>query len=80
VLSLAIIFNTHANEDEVLVDGSISGKVIDSALNVPLPYVNVVIKNAEGEIVTGGITLDDGTFNITKIPEGNITVIIQIKI
>ena len=77
VLSLVLISNTHANEDEVLVDGSISGKVIDAALNVPLPYVNVIIKNEQGEIVTGGITLDDGVFKITKIPEGNITVTIQ---
>ncbi len=77
VLSLALIFNAHATEDEVLVDGRISGTVIDSALNVPLPYVNVIIKNSKGEIVTGGITLEDGKFKITKIPEGKITVTIQ---
>ena len=77
VLSLAIIFNAHANENETLVDGSISGIVMDASLNQPLPYVNVIIKNSQGEIVTGGITLDDGAFKITKIPEGNITVTIQ---
>ena len=77
VLSLCIIFNTHATENEALVDGSISGKVIDASLNEPLPYVNVIIKNSKGEIVTGGITLDDGTFKITKIPEGKISVTIQ---
>ena len=77
VLSLCLILNTHATENEVLVDGSISGKVMDASLNEPLPYVNVIIKNSEGDIVTGGITLDDGTFKITKIPEGNITVTIQ---
>ena len=75
--SLCIILNTHATENEVLVDGFISGKVIDASLNQPLPYVNVIIKNSKGDIVTGGITLDDGTFKITKIPEGNITVTIQ---
>lgn len=77
VLSLFIIFNAQATEKETLVDGSISGKVYDAALNEPLPYVNIVIKNSEGEIVTGSITLEDGTFKITKIPEGNITVTIQ---
>ncbi|RLD30019.1 MAG: TonB-dependent receptor [Bacteroidetes bacterium] len=77
VLSLFTILNIQATEKEALVDGSISGKVYDATLNEPLPYVNIVIKNSEGEIVTGGITLEDGTFKITKIPEGNITVTIQ---
>lgn len=77
VLSFVLIFNAHAIENDALVDGSISGKVIDASLNQPLPYVNVIIKNSEGEIVTGGITLEDGTFEITKIPEGNITVTIK---
>ncbi len=77
VLTLFTILNIQATEKEALVDGSISGKVYDAALNEPLPYVNIVIKNSEGEIVTGSITLDDGTFKITKIPEGNITVSIQ---
>ncbi|MCH7525757.1 MAG: carboxypeptidase-like regulatory domain-containing protein [Bacteroidetes bacterium] len=77
VLSLFIIFNAQATEKETLVDGSISGKVYDAALNEPLSYVNIVIKNSEGEIVTGSITLEDGTFKITKIPEGKITVTIQ---
>ncbi len=77
VLSLCTILSVQATEKEALVDGSISGKVYDATLNEPLPYVNIVIKNSEGEIVTGGITLEDGTFKITKIPEGNITVTIQ---
>ena len=77
MLSLCLIFNTHATENETLVDGSISGKIIDATLNEPLPYVNVIIKNSNGEIITGGITLEDGTFKITKIPKGNITVTIQ---
>jgi len=77
VLTLFTILNIQATEKETLVDGSISGKVYDAALNEPLPYVNIVIKNSEGEIVTGSITLEDGTFKITKIPEGNITVTIQ---
>ena len=77
VLTLFTILSTQATEKETLVDGSIFGKVYDASLNEPLPYVNIVIKNSEGEIVTGSITLEDGTFKITKIPEGNITVTIQ---
>lgn len=57
--------------------GTISGKVLDAKLNAPLPYVNVIIKNASGKTLTGGITLDDGTFKIEKITEGKISVIVQ---
>ncbi len=65
-----------ANNGEVRT-GTIKGKVIDASINQPLPYVNVVIKNNENEIVTGGITTDDGSFEIKKVPEGNLTVNIQ---
>lgn len=58
-------------------NGSVSGTVIDAGLNEPLPYVNVVIKNASNETVTGGITSENGTFTIDKIPEGKISVVIQ---
>ncbi|GAB1856314.1 outer membrane beta-barrel family protein [Flavobacteriaceae bacterium MHTCC 0001] len=57
--------------------GTISGKVFDAKLKQPLPYVNVIIKNNQGKTITGGITLDDGTFKIEKVEEGNVTVSIQ---
>ncbi|MCK8479651.1 TonB-dependent receptor domain-containing protein [Psychroserpens algicola] len=58
-------------------DGSVSGRVIDAKLNEPLPYVNVVITDTSNKTITGGITNDDGTFEINKIPEGQIIVSIQ---
>jgi len=81
-LCLAMLFivqNTQAtsNSSTELIDGSITGKVLDATLNEPLPYVNIIIKNDKGDIITGAITLDDGTFKITKIPEGKITVTAQ---
>ena len=57
--------------------GTISGKVLDSELKQPLPYVNIVIKNMSGDILTGGITLEDGSFKIEKVKEGKITINIQ---
>jgi len=57
--------------------GTITGKVLDANLKAPLPYVNVIIKNAKGDILTGGITQEDGSFEINKIPEENIVVSIQ---
>ncbi len=60
-----------------LRDGSISGKVLDASLNQPLPYVNVLVTDLQGQTITGGITNDDGTFKIEKIPEGEVKVMIQ---
>ena len=67
-------YTTDPNPDKT---GTISGKVIDKNLNQPIPYVNVIIKNEAGDILTGGITLDDGTFEIQKIAEGKVSVNIQ---
>ena len=64
-------------ENEEFRDGQITGVVIDDALNEPLPYVNVVVKDTKDEIVTGGITDDNGNFKIVKIPEGTYKVTIQ---
>lgn len=57
--------------------GTISGKVLDATLKQPLPYVNIIIKNAKEDILTGGITSEDGSFKIEKIEEGKIIVSIQ---
>ncbi len=75
---LLLVFNgAHANSDETFKDGQITGVVMDDALDEPLPYVNVIVKDAAGETVTGGITDDDGKFKVDKIPEGDYTVTIQ---
>lgn len=58
-------------------NGSISGRVLDAELNQPLPYVNIVIKDNNGKIITGGITSEDGTFKIDRIPEGNVILSVQ---
>ncbi|MGC6430172.1 MAG: TonB-dependent receptor domain-containing protein [Jejuia sp.] len=54
--------------------GTILGKVLDANLKQPLPYVNVIVQNEKGETLTGGITLDDGSFKIEKIEEGTVNV------
>ena len=73
----SILSNAQPSAQEELRDGSISGRVMDATLNEPLPYVNIIIKSASNETITGGITKDDGTFEIKKIPEGTINVNIQ---
>jgi outer membrane receptor protein involved in Fe transport len=56
--------------------GSITGKVIDKKTNEPLPYVNVIVKEAN-KFITGGITTDKGIFYIKNLDLKNYTVEIQ---
>ena len=76
---LSISAKAHTTDPETDADktGAISGKVLDAKLKQPLPYVNIIIKNTSGRIITGGITLDDGTFEIKKIIAEHIIVSVQ---
>lgn len=58
-------------------NGSISGTVIDKNLQEPIPYVSIVIKDLNDEIITGGITDDLGEFTIEDLPEGKSKLYIQ---
>ncbi len=79
VLIIALIFTTsnYALPDPTDKPGKISGTVIDKKLEIPIPYVTVVVKNTKGEIITGGVTDDKGIFAIKDIPEGTSMVSIQ---
>ena len=68
------ILSAQPKSNSDIKTGSISGRVIDAGLNEPLPYVNVIIKDSNEKIITGGITNTDGTFNISKIPAGLVKV------
>ena len=60
-----------------VVTGSVTGVVIDADLNQPIPYATIIISKSGGETLTGGITNDNGIFEIKKIPEGIYTLKIQ---
>lgn len=79
VLSVISITGTQASNstNNTDIDGTITGKVIDLSLSTPLPYVNVIIKNDSGNIITGGITNEQGEFKIEDIPDGKYLVSIQ---
>ncbi len=76
-LFFSILLSAQPAKRTDLKTGSVSGRVLDATLNEPLPYVNVIIKNTAGETITGGITMENGTFNVDKIPEGLNMVSIQ---
>lgn len=77
VVFFSVLQFSIANEETKFKSGIITGIVLDKTLNQPLPYVNVVVKNSRKETVTGGITLEDGTFTIEEIQEGSYAVLIQ---
>ena len=62
---------------ELAKPGVISGKVIDEASKEALPYVSIVVMDMAKKIITGGITSENGEFNIKDIPRGNSLVEIQ---
>lgn len=74
IMVSSTILSAQPNSNSDIKNGSISGRIMDAELNEPLPYVNVIIKDAANKIITGGITADDGTFKIDKIPKGNVKV------
>lgn len=74
IMVSSVMLSAQPNSNSDIKNGSISGRVMDASLKEPLPYVNVVIKDNADKIITGGITSDDGTFKIDKIPEGLVKV------
>jgi len=75
----AISFSATAADPNLTSErpGKLTGLVIDQNFQEPLPYVTVVIKDLAGEVITGGVTDDNGKFIIEKIPEGKNLVFIQ---
>ena len=65
MLAMSLIVSATPNPDPTSDrPGKITGVVIDKNLQAPLPYVAVVIKDLAGEIITGGVTDDNGKFII----------------
>ncbi len=78
LVALCIGFNSFsATDPENDNPGKITGTVVDKTLQEPIPYVTIAIKTESGEIVTGGVTDDNGNFSIKDIPEGKNIVSIQ---
>ncbi len=74
----AIIFANSADPETDLKIGSVSGKVVDKTLNQPIAYAAIVIKSRdESGAVTGGITQEDGTFEVKDLPQGELTFEVQ---
>ena len=64
------------NTDPVIL-GSVTGIVMDQQFQEPIPYASISVKNPEGEIVTGTVSSEDGTFSLEKLKEGKYIFQIQ---
>ena len=67
---MGTLFSMHAQNA-----GTISGKVVDQK-NAPISYATIAIKEGEA-VITGGITDDNGDFQIKNLALKNYTVEIQ---
>ncbi len=57
--------------------GNVSGVVLDKDLQEPIPYVTIIINDLEGNLISGNISQEDGSFNIKDIPAGKYNFLAQ---
>ena len=57
--------------------GSVTGIIMDSEFQEPIPYATISIKTPEGELVTGTVSSIDGAFTIDKLEIGSYIFQIQ---
>ncbi|SDL52586.1 Outer membrane receptor proteins, mostly Fe transport [Salinimicrobium catena] len=80
--SLILIFalvsaSVFGNNTDPAILGSVTGVVMDQQFQEPIPYASISVKNAEGDIVTGTVSSEDGTFSLEKLKEGTYTFQVQ---
>ncbi|MEM9687156.1 MAG: carboxypeptidase-like regulatory domain-containing protein, partial [Bacteroidota bacterium] len=77
VLLFSLVLRPQTAPTDVRI-GTVTGKIIDKTLGEPVPFAAVVIKSkADNATVTGGITKEDGTFEVKRIPEGTFIFEVQ---
>ncbi|MBT4270110.1 MAG: TonB-dependent receptor [Candidatus Marinimicrobia bacterium] len=58
--------------------GIVHGTVVDSSTGMPIPYASVAIVNVRSStIMTGGITNENGEFEVKEIPLGRHKVVVE---
>ena len=67
-----VLANLTSPASEVKI-GSITGRVMDKTMQQPIDYATIVVKSQDSkETNTGGISQEDGTFEVKGLPEGNL--------
>ncbi|MEH0157724.1 outer membrane beta-barrel family protein [Limibacter armeniacum] len=78
ILLLFFTLNAIANGDpnNAKKFGTVSGNVVEQGSSTPVGYATVALMQ-EGKSVTGALTKDDGTFEISKIPLGDYNLVVK---
>ena len=77
LISIALNATSISTPYNSLKTGVINGIITDAETKESLPYVNIIIKDKNNKILTGGITDDKGKFEIKQIPLGQNIIEIQ---
>ena len=68
----------HDKKPKMPAIGVVQGSVTDSTSGAPIEYASIsMIDNHDGDVVTGGLSDKNGSFNISEIPLGEYIVVIE---
>ena len=68
----------HNKKPKMPAIGVIQGSVTDSSSGSPIEYASVsIVDNQDGDVITGGLSSKDGSFNISEIPLGQYIIIVE---
>ena len=69
LISITLSHEGHNHKSHSMTSGLIRGLVIDELTEQPKKYANIsIVKAGTEDIITGGITDEEGLFLIDKIP------------
>ena len=70
----------HKKKEKMPAIGVIQGSVTDSSSGAPIEYASIsIVDNNDGDVVTGGLSNKNGSFNISEIPLGQYVIIVYSK-
>ena len=68
----------HNKKPKMPAIGVIQGSVTDSSSGAPIEYASIsIIDNHDGDVITGGLSDKNGSFNISEIPLGQYIIIVE---
>ncbi len=73
---ICLLFTTQINANDIEDnEGEIIGIIIDKETSEPIPYASIaLISSNDSSIITGVITLEDGSFRLEEVPFGTYKV------
>ena len=76
IFSVLLLFACTSAISQSFGNVTVRGTVLEEGSNYPLEYATISFTNSQGEIVTGGVTGQNGTFLI-DVPRGTYDIKIE---